>query len=97
MTPPKKAKMDEKIKALWASNKLVFFLLIPLIALWFARNLIIDLLVKSGNKVMGETTTKSDALKSEQDVANAQANQIKADADAAAANKPPVGEDWNKK
>lgn len=91
--------MDEKIKSLWQNNKILFFLLIPLIVLWFARNLIIELLVSSGNKIVGDTTAKSDVLKQDQTVADAQANQIKADADAAAAaaQKEPVGEDWNKK
>lgn len=88
--------MDEKIKALWQNNKIVFFLLIPLIGLWFARNIIIGLLVDSGNKVVGDATEKSNELKSSQDVANAQADQAKADADKAAAKKDPVGEDWNK-
>lgn len=89
--------MDEKIKALWANNKIVFFLLIPLIALWFARNVLIDLLVSSGNKVVGDATQKSEALKSDQDVANAKADQIIKDADTAAKNKPAVDEDWDKK
>lgn len=88
--------MDEKIKNLWNNNKLVFFILIPLIALWFARNILIDLLVSSGNKIVGDTTAKSDGLKHDQDVANTQADQIKADADKAASKKDPVGEDWNK-
>lgn len=89
--------MDEKIKALWQNNKIVFFLLIPLIALWFARNVIINLLVSSGNNIVGDTTAKSDVLKHDETVANTQADQIKADADKAAATKPAVGEDWNNK
>lgn len=89
--------MDEKIKTLWQNNKIVFFLLIPFIALWFARNVVIDLLVKSGNKVVGDATTQSEALKSTQDVANAKADQIIHDADQAAANKLAVDENWNKK
>lgn len=89
--------MDQWAKDLWAKNKLVFILLIPLILLAVFRNVIIDLLVKSGNRVVGDATAKSDELKTAEDIANAQANQIKADADAAAAKKDPVGEDWNKK
>lgn len=88
--------MDEKIKNLWNNNKIVFFLLVPLIVLWFCRNIIIGLLVDSGNKVVGEATTKSNELKGQQDVANAKADQIIADADKHAAEKPKVGEDWNK-
>lgn len=88
--------MDKKIKTLWQNNKIVFFLLIPFIALWFARNVVIDLLVKSGNKVVGDATAQSEALKSTQDIANAKADQIIHDADQAAANKPVVGVDWNK-
>jgi len=89
--------MDEKIKSLWANNKIVFFLLIPLIALWFARNAIISLLVSSGNKVVGDATTKSDQLKQEETVANAKADQLKADADKARQDTPKADEDWNKK
>lgn len=89
--------MDQKIKDLWNNNKIVFFLLIPLILLWFFRNIIIGLLVDSGNKIVGDATQKSNELKSQQDVANAKADQIIADADKHAAEKPSVGEDWNKK
>lgn len=89
--------MDEKIKALWQNNKIVFFLLLIPIGLWFARNFIIDLLVDSGNKIVGETSDKSNQLKSEQDVANAKADQLKADADKARENTPKADEDWNKK
>lgn len=89
--------MDEKIKNLWQNNKIFFFILLPLIALWFARNIVIDLLVSSGNKAVGDASEKSDKLKSEQDVANTKADQIKADADKAADHREPVGEDWNKK
>ena len=91
--------MDEKIKSLWANNKIIFFLLIPLIALWFGRNLIIDLLVSNSNKTVGDTTGKSDSLKHDEIVANSQANQIKADADAqvTATKSDLVTEDWNKK
>lgn len=89
--------MDQKIKDLWNNNKVLFFLLIPLVAVWFGRNIIIDLLVSSSNKVVGDATGKSDKLTHESDAANAQANQIKAQADVTAAKKDPVTEDWNKK
>lgn len=89
--------MDEKISNLWKTNKIAFFLLLIPIGLWFARNIIIDLLVKSGNKVVGDATTQSEVLKNESTVANTKADQIIADADAQAAAKPAVGEDWNKK
>ena len=90
--------LDEKIKALWNNNKILFFLLLIPIGMWLARNFIIDLLVDSGNKVVGDATEKSNQLKSEQDVANAKADQIK-DADSAAESdkSKPVGEDWHKK
>lgn len=89
--------MDEKIKTLWANNKIFFFLLLPLIALWFARNFIISLLVDSGNKVVSDASRQSDGLKSEQDVANAKAEQLKEDADKARENTPKADEDWYKK
>ncbi len=89
--------MDERIKNLWNNDKLEFFLLIPLIALYFARNVIIDLLVSSGNKIAGDATQKSDALKHDATVASTRADQIIQDANQAAANKPVVTEDWFKK
>jgi hypothetical protein len=89
--------MDEKIKALWVNNRILFFLLLPLIAVYFLRNWIISLLVDSGNKLVSDTTKKSDALKQEETVANTQAEQIKAQADAAPATTPVADEDWNKK
>lgn len=89
--------MDEKIKNLYNNNKIVFFLLVPLIALYFCRNILIGLLVDNGNKIAGEAAKKSDELKSEEVAANSKADQIIADADKHAADKPAVGEDWNKK
>ena len=89
--------MDDKIKALWANNKILFFLLIPLIALYFLRNWVISLLVDSGNKIISDTSKKNDELKSHEDAANAQADQIKADADKARNNTPVADEDWYKK
>jgi hypothetical protein len=88
--------MDEKIKSLWQNNKILFFLLIPLILLWFGRNLLISLLVSSGNKVVGDSSKKSEELKQAETIANTKADQIIQDADQNAAKKPVVGEDWNK-
>lgn len=89
--------MDEKIKTLWQNNKLTFFLILPIIAIWFCRNVLISLLVSSGNKVVGDATEKSDQLKQEETVANTKADQIKADADKARQAMPVAGEDWNSK
>lgn len=89
--------MDQKIKDLWNNNRIVFFLCIPLIALYFARNWLISLLVASGNKVVGDTTAQSDVLKQDEAVANTKADQIIADADKQAANKPAVDENWDQK
>lgn len=89
--------MDDKIKALWANNKILFFLLLPLVLLAIFRNVLISLLVSSGNKIVSDSTAKSDELKTEADKANTQANQIIADADKKSEDKPTVTEDWNKK
>ena len=88
--------MDEKIKNLWNNNRLVFFLLIPFIALFFLRNILIDMLVSSGNKVVSDTSKKSDELKQESVIADTKANQIIEDADEARKDQPKVGEDWDK-
>ncbi len=88
--------MNDKIKNLWNNNRLVFFLLIPFIALFFLRNILIDMLVSSGNKVVSDTSKKSDELKQESVVADTKANQIIEDADKARKDQPKVGQDWDK-
>ena len=88
--------MDEKIKNLWINNKVLFFILIPLIAVFFLRNIIIDLLISGGHKALDEAKKKSDELKNDSSVANTKANQIIEDANKASENKPKVTEDWNK-
>lgn len=89
--------MDQRIRDLWNSNKIVFFLLIPLIALYFARNWLIDLLVKNSNKTVSDTTAQSEALNLDETVANTKADQIVADADKQVADKPIVDEHWDQK
>lgn len=89
--------MDEWAKNLWNNNKIVFFLLIPVILLIFFRNVIIDLLIKDSRKIGNEAEEKDRKLSQDETKANTQANQIIADADKKSENKPEVGEDWNKK
>lgn len=89
--------MDKKIQDLWQNNKIVFFLLLIPIALWFCRNLIVDLLIGSSKKTMEKAEEKSKELEKESLVANTQADQIIKDADKAAVKKDEVTEDWYKK
>jgi len=89
--------IEEKIKSLWENNKLLFLLLLPILALVMFRNVLIDILVSSGNKKVGEATLASDQLKQEATVANTQADQIIKDADHADATKPTADENWNTK
>jgi hypothetical protein len=100
--------MDEKIKALWAAavaklkevwnkNKILFFIIIPLILLAKFRDLIIDFLVASGKRLMDNARKQDQQLRNEANSANNQANQLIANADKKDDNKPLVDEDWHKK
>jgi hypothetical protein len=91
--------IENKLKDIWANNKLLLVLVaIPLLILKF-RSVIIDLLVKDSRKIVDETTKKDDALKTEQTVANTKADQIIVDANKAKkdSDSQTVNEDWNKK
>lgn len=88
--------MDEKIKKLWAENKLVFFLLLPLIILFVFRDVVLAILTGSARKISQETAKKDADFKSQQDAANLEADRLRKEADEAGKEKPNVGEDWNK-
>ena len=74
--------MDEKIKNLWQNNKILFFLLLPLILVVVFKDVIIEVLLGSARKMSNEAKDKDADLKAKQDEANAKANQLKAEADA---------------
>lgn len=100
--------MDEKLKTLWESakteasnlwskNKILFFLIIPLIILAIFRDVLIQLLVSSSKKILTETKAKDEDLKGQANSLNSQANQLIDDANKKSENKPTVDEDWYKK
>lgn len=100
--------MDEKIKALWASavaklkevwnkNKILFFIIIPLLIIAKFRDVIIQILVASGKKLMEQARKQDGQLRQEANDANNKANSLINQADGRDDNKPPVGEDWHKK
>lgn len=88
--------MDSWIKKLWENNKIAFFLLIPIVLLVFFRNVIIDILLKDSRRIANETENKDKELLEDITKANAQANQIRDDANKLSENKEPIGEDWHK-
>ena len=88
--------MDQWAKDLWEKNKIVFFLLIPVILLIYFRSFFINLLLSDSRKIATEADQKDNQLSKEETQANSQSNQIIADANKLSDNKPPVTEDWNK-
>jgi hypothetical protein len=94
--------MDEKIKNLWNNNKILFFLLIPLIALWIFKDVLFSLLASSARKTADEARKEDDKLKAQADELDKQAAITKAEADAAGKRiadrkEEDVDEDWHKK
>lgn len=90
-------KAVEKLKEIWNKNKLLILIIVPLILLAKFRDILIDLIVASGKRLMDKTKAEDAKLKQEQDEANNKANQIIANADKKDDDKPPVDDDWYKK
>lgn len=90
--------MDKWLKGLWNNNKILFFILIPLVILVFFKDLILDLLIGNARKVANEAKKKDEELKNEEDKINNEANRIKTEADRIEddINKTEVDEDWHK-
>jgi len=94
--------MDEKIKNLWANNKILFFLLIPLILVFVFHKVIFELLVGSAKGIAGDAKKEDDALKAVVNKANQEAAVAKAQADALDdqiknRKESDIPLDWNKK
>ena len=94
--------MDEKIKNLWANNKLLFFIALPLIILFVFRDLILSLLVGSARKVSAEAKKEEEKLQTEINQADKDAAVARTEADAAGKRvedrkEDDISEDWNKK
>jgi len=88
--------MDDWIKNLWKENKLVFFLLIPLILIIFFRDLIISLIVGNARKVANKAKAKDAELKAKADAANIEADKLKSQSDKAEDRiKKDPGLDWH--
>lgn len=92
--------MDNWIKNLWNNNKILFFVLLPLVLIVFFRDLIMELLIGSVRKEVRETKDKDAKLKAEQDAANKEAERLKAEADKIdkdIENGKDPDKDWHKK
>lgn len=90
--------MDEKIKALWANNKLLFLLALPLLLLFLFRDLLFSILVGSARKTFQKATEVDQKLATEQKTAEDAGNAAQADAAELEkkAKSATVDEDWNK-
>jgi hypothetical protein len=91
--------MDNFISNLWKNNKIFFFILLPLVIIWFFKDLILKLIVAVSNKEL-DSANKADAkLQQEQNKINDQANVHKANADKLEDKIKNISEDeeWHKK
>lgn len=94
--------MDEKLKELWNSNKLFFFLLLPLALVFLFRDFLFALLAGDAHKTADEARKQDAQLQDQSNAAAVDAAKAKAEADAAAQRiadrkEGDVSEDWNKK
>jgi len=91
--------MDSWIKNLWNKNKILFFVLIPLIVIVLFKDLLIGLLGHSIRKEANKARKEDKDLKAKADAANKKADSLKAEADGAEdriKNKD-SGLDWHEK
>jgi len=91
--------MDNWIKNLWNSNKLLFLLLLPLVFIIFFKDLILEYLIGSARKMSNEAQEKDHVLQTEEEKLNLEAENMRAKAAQLGENANNVGKDenWNKK
>jgi ABC-type multidrug transport system fused ATPase/permease subunit len=98
--------MDEKIKNLWNTNKILFWILSPIILLLFLgfifRDVVMAFLVGSARKTSQEARNESEKLESQMHKTEVEAAKSQAEVDAAARRieerkEADISEDWNKK
>lgn len=90
-------KFKSPISTLWDNHRTFLIIFGIAILIFKFREVIIDLLVSSARKTVSEAKEKDSVLKSEQNQANDQADQLRREAEALSKDKPKVDEDWNKK
>lgn len=90
-------KFNAPLKTLWESHKLFLIGFGIVILIWRFREAIIDLLVADSRKIVNEAKVKDSQLKSEEQKANAQADELVKQAEDLSKNKSEVDEDWYKK
>ncbi len=94
--------MDEKIKNLWNNNKILFFILIPLIILYVLKDVIFALLGASARKTTEKAKEEDSKLKDQANQANLEAEKLKSQADSLEEKidnrtSDDVPEDWHKR
>lgn len=93
--------MDQWIKNLWNKNKIIFFLLIPVVLLVVFKDLVFSFLASQVRKDIKDTVNKDDELKSKQDDLVKESEKQKALADAKEEEiknreASDISEDWHK-
>jgi hypothetical protein len=90
--------MNKWIKDLWNNNKLLFFILIPIVILVFFNDIIMQLIASGARKEVNKTKSKDDQLKTELKELDEKANMHKKNADNIRDERDnvEVDEDWYK-
>jgi hypothetical protein len=91
--------MDSFFSNLWNKNRVLFFILIPLVILWVLKDILLKSIVFLGNREFKKAVEKDKEIKSEQDRLNNQANDHKANSDRLEKEIEKISEDeeWHKK
>lgn len=97
--------MDDKIKAfltnLYNSNKLIFYVVVPVCGLillaYEFRTILINILVKNSKDILTSEEKTDAGLAQQAQQTKQEADQAVQQGDQEASKEPPVGDDWDQK
>lgn len=72
--------MDEKLKELWEKNKILFFLLIPVVLLILFKDIVLGFLIGSARRLVDKSKEKDAELDKQAALADAESERLKAEA-----------------
>ena len=90
------AKIDQDAKDIWNDSKVFFIIFAIVIAIVKLKDVLIGLLVSGGKTTLDNAKKEDTALAAQETQANTSADQLVEKAKEESADKPPIGDDWNK-
>ena len=90
------AKINQDAKDIWNSSKVFFIIFAIVIAIVKFKDILIGLLVSGGKAAVDDAKKKDTVLAAQETQANTDADKLVEKAKEEGADKPAIGDDWNK-